>query len=725
MRTITSYSFYLLLGTIILLSSCRTKKPEKDIRANIHLPVESVGEEKRRKKDGLPSVVEMKDHLGNKTIYAQTEKNEKGEQQISVELGEVTITAKLKSVPERFGKVDVDFIITVPEELIERNWQLNLTPHLIKTGTITDFDDLVINGDDFDKLQQEGYRKYAEYLSRIVPDSLFDDRFVKMKSYHKYMSNYDKSERRRVYKDSMDFVRYDRYISRLSNRYTIFNTKMYNSRAWFRKAFGLEAIEEQGGYLAYVSSSDMENRESYAKAFAQLTGFIPQLHLFREPTEKTVIRKYRKEKYRYGFENSYQPLTPGDSALIKKRFLRDKLIEKNQRLIDGKDDMFAKLVRFPKNPTARLDTVLYNKGKFEYYYHQEVATDEDSKRMELFMDGYVLSTDGSNFILPDSDTLSYVVSSMIQFMDNSPRYLRKIIERKASSSMRAYITFHVGKSDLDIALGNNQQEIDKVQLMMDDLTETGEFVMDSISLIAGCSPEGSYRSNMQLSKMRGESIKKYLQNSLSGIDGIEKMLLARPKGEDWEGLSRLVTDSLNSSNRQSILDIIAANTDPDKKENDIRQKYPQDYNFMKDRFFPRLRAVDFTFHVHRRGMIKDTIHTTEPDTTYARGMKLLVQRKYKESLQILSEYNDWNTAICLMSLGYDQAAYNILKEEQENADREYLLAVLASRLGNEEEAVERYMRSVEMDATKRWRGALDPEINKLIKAYGLNKDKDF
>lgn len=123
-------------------------------------------------------------------------------------------------------------------------------------------------------------------------------------------------------------------------------------------------------------------------------------------------------------------------------------------------------------------------------------------------------------------------------------------------------------------------------------------------------------------------------------------------------------------------------------------------------------------------MIKDTIHTTEPDLMYADAIKLMEKRKYSLALQVLSDYNDWNTGICLMSLGYDLAAYNIFSNQKESADCEYLLAILASRLGREDEAVKRYLHACEQDATKRWRGALDPEINKLIKAYNLHNDDD-
>ena len=74
-----------------------------------------------------------------------------------------------------------------------------------------------------------------------------------------------------------------------------------------------------------------------------------------------------------------------------------------------------------------------------------------------------------------------------------------------------------------------------------------------------------------------------------------------------------------------------------------------------------------------------------------------------------------------MSLGYDKPAYDILLKEQESANQEYLLAILCSRLGKEAEAVRRFLHSCELDDSKVYRGALDPEINRLIRAYNLNK----
>lgn len=715
------YLFWaLVLFIVSLFSSCRTQQMNHEARANIHLPVQPVEESTQNKKDKkLPSIIDMKDRLGNITTYVQTERDKDGNPQLSVQLSEITVTAKMKNVPERFGKVDVDFIVSVPEKLMDNKWQLNLTPHLIKKEQISDFEDLVISGDDFKHLQQKQYALFDEYLSQIIPDSLFDAYFVKTGALNRYIDRYNRSELHRVLKDSMDHAGFSKYKAKLNRRYDYFNNKMYRNRNWLKKQMSFTGIRER---YEYFNRDTVYIAAIYNKRYSQLVNLLPQFHLLRDLSPEHMLWKYRKQKYSTGFVNDYKPVTAADSAFIKKRFLKDRQIAKNRELSDNKQIAFAQMVKFPKNEKARLDTVIYTNGKFEYYYRQEVMADENSRRMNIFLDGYVQSMNGESMLLPHSDTLDYVVSSMVQFLDTTPRYMRRIIERKAISTLRANIVFKSGKSDMDIQLGDNRRELDKVQDMLDKLTGTGEFVMDSISLIAGCSPEGSFISNRLLSKRRAESIDKYLAGVLLDIDGIEGMLKPYSKGEDWEGLSKLVQDSLDSSGKQHILDIMAAVSDPDKKETDIRQKFPGDYIYIRERLYPYLRAVDFTFHVHRKGMVKDTIHTTEPDTIYAASIELMKKRRYAEALQILHEYNDYNTAICLMSLGYDQAAYNILTNEGQTANNRYLLAVVASRLGKLEEAVSLYLHAVELDPSKRWRGTLDPEINKLIKAYNLNNE---
>ena len=105
----------------------------------------------------------------------------------------------------------------------------------------------------------------------------------------------------------------------------------------------------------------------------------------------------------------------------------------------------------------------------------------------------------------------------------------------------------------------------------------------------------------------------------------------------------------------------------------------------------------------------------------------LVEYASVKGFTILRPYEDRNTALAYMSLGYDAAAYRILRAEPDAAstpDIQYMLAILASRLGDEEQAVTYFLRSVELRENLKFRGNLDPEISRLIRKYGLFRE-DF
>ena len=99
-------------------------------------------------------------------------------------------------------------------------------------------------------------------------------------------------------------------------------------------------------------------------------------------------------------------------------------------------------------------------------------------------------------------------------------------------------------------------------------------------------------------------------------------------------------------------------------------------------------------HLRRVGMVKDTIHTTEPDTAYLRGRQLLEKRKYAQALYVLHDYRDRNTAIALLSLGQDREALRILEALPATAISEYLRAIACSRLGRKADGTATLPRSL-------------------------------
>ena len=106
---------------------------------------------------------------------------------------------------------------------------------------------------------------------------------------------------------------------------------------------------------------------------------------------------------------------------------------------------------------------------------------------------------------------------------------------------------------------------------------------------------------------------------------------------------------------------------------------------------------------------------------------VVVKRRYEEALNTLRDYDDRNTAIAYMSLGYNKAAYRVLMAQPNvdwTAEEQYLLAIIAARLGDEQEAVQHFLRACELRSNLKFRGNLDPELSYLIRKYGLDQ-QDF
>ena len=78
---------------------------------------------------------------------------------------------------------------------------------------------------------------------------------------------------------------------------------------------------------------------------------------------------------------------------------------------------------------------------------------------------------------------------MVQFLDRSPRYKKKIITRKDEVNLRAYVTYKSGSTEFSEDIGDNRAEIDKVFETIHGINYTGEFLIDSIRMTATSSPE--------------------------------------------------------------------------------------------------------------------------------------------------------------------------------------------------------------------------------------------
>lgn len=421
----------------------------------------------------------------------------------------------------------------------------------------------------------------------------------------------------------------------------------------------------------------------------------------------------------------------------------------NERRKARKDEMYRKYIKAPiVSEGLRLDSIITNPdGDFVYHYVQTIDTRPKLRKVDIVLSGEIYEQDMRLYTIPEVPPLTFYISSISAFADNTERYLTKVIERRASANTECKIAFELGKADIKLELADNLYEIQKIKTTLASLLNNETFDLDSILVSATASPEGSVATNRKLSNRRSESVSKYFNEFMSeykdsliieggvsmNMDGTEMEYTTKvqdirftPRSipENWEDLYNMVqvNPDLTEEAIFAFNKIYEAHEDLDKRERVLSQE-PY-YRYLRDSLYPRLRTVKFNFFLHRKGMVKDTVHTTVLDSTYMNGVQALREMDYNTAVALLRPYNDYNTAVAYMGMDRNLSALQILEDMERTPQVNYLLAVLYSRTGDPQKAVQCYMNACKADRSYVYRGNLDPEISVLIKTYGLNQEPE-
>lgn len=467
---------------------------------------------------------------------------------------------------------------------------------------------------------------------------------------------------------------------------------------------------------------------------------IPDLYAFK--TDSTIVDDAKFESV---FGVTEQDAIEHYTNTISKRL--------NARRAARRDEMYNKYVRVPiASEGVRLDTVIVAaNGDFIYYYIQTIATRPKLRKVDVVLAGDIFEQDKRLYEIPETEPLTYYISSLSAFVDGTPRYKKKIISRRVQANTACYIDFEQGSAEVIEYLSHNRSEMGRIKQNLGSLIENREFDLDSIVVTASCSPEGTVAFNTKLSQRRSEAVSRYFSDFIQAyrdslkeenlvhiyFDGMREedipgqavndvKFISRNNPENWRMLDVLIaqSDSLTADQKREYIDICQIE-DLDERENELsKQPY---YLFLREVLYPRLRTVKFDFHLHRKGMVKDTIQTTVLDEEYMAGVQAIRDRDYETAIQLLRPYQDYNAAVAFCAMDYNASALAILEALDARSEPgmtgydqvNYLLAVIYSRQGKEQKAVEHYLKACRQTPSYIHRGNLDPEIAELIRKYDL------
>ena len=375
--------------------------------------------------------------------------------------------------------------------------------------------------------------------------------------------------------------------------------------------------------------------------------------------------------------------------------------------------------RYVKDPIVtegiRLDTVLVSAdGDFTYCYEHTFKSRPNLRKVMVALDGDLYEMGEHLTALPFPDELTFYISSLSSLADMTPRYRMTIVERMVYDNTKALIDFEVGKAVIDTLLGDNASEICRVRRCIENVLARDDLELDSLVIVASCSPEGSFESNRRLSQARSKAVLEHIGGYVP--EEWRDSLIASSLPENWSQLALLVENDtvISPDMRKNISSMIASMKNPDRTEKELSRL--SEYRYLREKLYPQLRSVRFDFYLHRKGMQKDTIHTTEIDSVYMAGLQALTDLDYKRAVGILRPYDDYNAALAFMSADYNHSALDVLGRLDDRDPKVcYLMAMVLARLGQLEEAMKYFELCIAYDPYMEHRANLDPEMHQLVK----------
>ena len=668
----------LLVVVCLLISGCGTSRKvermqERQMRAEIGMVEEMpdrVGHDGEVGNDGRSPVGAGDDRRDTTVvmedggpIIMNAVRDEDGNMVATDVLEAASVTARFRNVAERGGKVNIEFAVTVPQDMMDPQWQLRFYPQMYVLEDTLGLDPILITGQEYRNEQMRGYRRYEKFLQSIVTDSM---EFVNMRLLEIFI---------------------ERNIPAL---YAFRTDSTFVSDAEFASAFGVTEQQAVEHYTNKLAKSANERRKARKDERFRQYVKVPIEQGFRLDT---VMREINGDfRYVYSHTLASKPrLRKVDVVLSGEIYQEDVkmydipecesltyYISSLSAFVDGTERYMTKVIE---------RKVSSNTACYVEFEHDRYEVDESLgyNRDEIGRIKKNLSA------LIDND--EFEMDSIVVTASSSPEgtvaYNTRLTQRRSEAVAEYFRRFIDEYRD-----SMKADEGFAVDMTGDPRSEPG--------MTGEEYPETPVRRSFAYAQ----------DDSKKDRDGYRIQFIARNDAENWRMLDVLVAEDTVMSYEAKIAYINACELDDLDQREEVLQKLGC-YRHLREKVYPRLRTVKFNFYLHRKDMQKDTVHTTVIDSTYMAGVQAIRDRDYETAVTLLRPYQDYNAAVAFCALDYNASALAILEKVHRTDQVNYMLAIVYSRLGEIEKAVRCYEEACRQNPGFVHRGNLDPEISRL------------
>ena len=581
-----------------------------------------------------------------------------------------SVTARFRNVAERGGKVNIEFAVTVPQDMMDPQWQLRFYPRMYVLEDTLGLDPILITGQEYRNEQMRGYRRYEKFLQSIVTDSM---EFVNMRLLEIFI---------------------ERNISAL---YAFRTDSTFVSDAEFASAFGVTEQDAIEHYTDKLARSANERRKARKEERFRHYVKVPIEQGFRLDT---VIREINGDfRYVYSHTLASRPRLRKVDVVLSGAIYKEDVkiydipecepltyyISSLSAFVDGTERYMTKVIERKVSANTAC-YVEFEHDRYEVdeslgYNRDEIGRIKDNLAAlidhdEFEMDSIVVTASSS----PEG-TVAYNTRLTQRRSEAVAEYFRRFID-EYRDSMKADEGFVVDMTE-------------------DPRSEPG--------MTGEEYPETPVRRSFAYAQDDNGDAQ---DDSKKDRDGYRIQFIARNDAENWRMLDVLVAEDTVMGYEDKIAYINACEQDDLDQREEVLQKLGC-YRYLREKIYPRLRTVRFDFYLHRKDMQKDTVHTTVIDSTYMAGVQAIRDRDYETAVTLLRPYQDYNSAVAFCALDYNASALAILERLPKTDKVNYMLAIVYSRLDETEKAVRCYEEACRLNPGFVHRGNLDPEVMML------------
>ena len=670
----------LLVVVCLLISGCGTSRKvermqERQMRAEIGMVEEMpdrAGHDGEIRNDGRSPV--GAGNAGRDTTVVMEAKGpiimnavrDEGGNMVATDVIEAaSITARFRNVAERGGKVNIEFAVTVPQDMMDPQWQLRFYPRMYVLEDTLGLDPILITGQEYRNEQMRGYRRYEKFLQSIVTDSM---EFVNMRLLEIFI---------------------ERNIPAL---YAFRTDSTFVSDAEFASAFGVTEQQAVEHYTNKLAKSANERRKARKEERFRHYVKVPIEQGFRLDT---VIREINGDfRYVYSHTLASRPRLRKVDVVLSGAIYKEDVkiydipecepltyyISSLSAFVDGTERYMTKVIE---------RKVSANTACYVEFEHDRYEVDESL--------GY------------NRDEIGRIKKNLSALIDNDEFEMDSIVVT-ASSSPEGTVAYNTR-----LTQRRSEAVAEYFRRFIDEYRDSVKVDEGFVVDLAGDprSEPGMTGEEYPETPVRRSFAYAQDDNGDAQDDNRERIqFIARNDAENWRMLDALVAEDNSLSFDDKIAYIDACEIENLDTREEILQKLGC-YRHLLEKIYPRLRTVRFDFYLHRKDMQKDTVHTTVLDSTYMAGVQAIRDRDYETAVTLLRPYQDYNSAVAFCALDYNASALSILEKLPKSDQVNYMLAIVYSRLGDIEKAVLCYDEACRQNPGFVHRGNLDPEISRL------------